>query len=71
MVNNYQTYLDLINSDSDIQNGIIFADALIPPQIIPLNPRHWGAYTAGSAFTSESPTIVDKLTSPLNNIRSA
>lgn len=43
-----------------------FSEALIP-----INPKHWPACTAGSAFNSEMPDLEDKILSPLNNLESA
>ncbi len=39
--------------------------------LIPLNPRRWPAFDAGSAVASESPEIIDKVLNPLDNLRVA
>ena len=44
----------------------MFAQALVP-----INPRHWAAYTAGSAASSDMPDLTSKLTTPFNNLVAA
>lgn len=39
--------------------------------LVPINPRRWPAFGAGSAIVSESPQIVDKVLNPLDNLRVA
>ncbi len=41
----------------------IFAEALVP-----LNPRKWPAFVAGSAMASEMPEFGDKIQTPFNNL---
>jgi len=38
---------------------------------VPINPRRWPAFTAGSSMSSDMPDINDKLQTPLNNLRVA
>lgn len=39
--------------------------------LIPVNPRHWPAFVAGSAMASDMPEFGDKLKTPLENLRVA
>lgn len=39
--------------------------------IVPVNPIHWPSFTAGSAFSSEMPDLVDKIATPINNFQVA
>ena len=48
------------------RSSSIFADALVP-----MNPRRWPAFTAGSSMLSDMPDINDKLQTPFNNLRVA
>ena len=41
----------------------IFAEALVP-----INPRRWPAFAAGSAMASEMPEFGDKIQTPFNNL---
>lgn len=41
----------------------LFAKALVP-----LNPRRWPAFAAGSAMASDIPEFGDKIQTPLNNL---
>lgn len=41
----------------------IFDEALVP-----LNPRRWPAFVAGSTMASEMPEFSDKIQTPLNNL---
>ena len=45
------------------RSSSIFVKALVP-----VNPRRWPAFTAGSAMASDMPDIPDKLKTPLNNL---
>ena len=44
----------------------MFAEGLIP-----LNPRHWSAYWAGSAMSNEMPEFGDKIQTPFVNLQVA
>ena len=48
------------------RSSSIFAEALVP-----INPRRWPAFTAGSSMSSDMPDIKDKLQTPLDNLRVA
>ena len=48
------------------RSSYIFAEALVP-----VNPRRWPAFTAGSVMSDDMPDINDKLQNPLNNLRVA
>ena len=48
------------------RSSSIFAEALVP-----INPRRWPAFTAGSSMSSDMPDIEDKLQTPLDNLRVA
>lgn len=41
----------------------LFAEALVP-----INPRRWAAFDAGSAITSDMPDIGDKIKTLLDNL---
>ena len=47
------------------QSSSIYAEAAA---LVPINPRRWPAFTAGSAANSEMPQLGDKLTTPLDNL---
>lgn len=38
---------------------------------MPINPRRWPAFAAGSSMASEMPDLKDKLQTPLDNLRVA
>lgn len=61
---------DIINSKSEKntakRSSSIFADALVP-----LNPRRWAAFMAGSSMASDMPDTKDKLQTPFDNLRAA
>jgi hypothetical protein len=44
----------------------IFAEALVP-----LNPRRWPAYLAGSAMSGDMPEFSDKVAAPFTNLLTA
>lgn len=46
----------------------LFAKALVPPLIVPINPDKWPAFVAGSAMASNMPELGDKIKTPLNNL---
>ena len=46
------------------RSSSIFAEALVP-----INPRRWPAFAAGSAMASDMPDIPDKLQNSLDNVR--
>ena len=48
------------------RSSSMFAEALVP-----INPRRWPAFTAGSSMASGMPDIKDKLQTPLDNLRVA
>ncbi len=48
------------------RSSSIFAEALVP-----INPRRWASFTAGSCMSSDMPDIADKLQNPLDNLRVA
>lgn len=48
------------------RSSSIFAEALVP-----INPRRWPAFTAGSAMASDMPDVKGKLQNPLDNLRVA
>ncbi len=48
------------------RSSSMFAEALVP-----INPRRWPAFTAGSSMSSDMPDIKDKLQTPLDNLRVA
>jgi len=48
------------------RSSSIFAEALVP-----INPRRWPAFAAGSAMSSDMPDLKDKLQTPLENLRVA
>ena len=41
----------------------MYAEALVP-----INPRRWPAFDAGSAMASDMPDIGDKIKTPLENL---
>ena len=41
----------------------MFAEGLIP-----VNPRRWATFTAGSAMASEMPQFLDKIQTPIDNL---
>jgi hypothetical protein len=48
------------------RSSSMFAEALVP-----VNPRRWPAFAAGSAMASDMPDLKDKLQTPLENLRVA
>ncbi len=48
------------------RSSSMFAEALVP-----INPRRWPAFTAGSAMASDMPDVKGKLQNPLDNLRVA
>jgi len=44
----------------------MFAEALVP-----VNPRRWSSFGAGSAISSDMPEFGDKLKTPFENLRVA
>ena len=48
------------------RSSSIFAEALVP-----INPRRWPAFAAGSLMASDMPDLKDKLQTPLDNLRVA
>jgi hypothetical protein len=48
------------------RSSSMFAEALVP-----INPRRWPAFAAGSDMASDMPDIKDKLQTPLDNLRVA
>lgn len=45
------------------KSSSIFAETLVP-----LNPRRWTAFVAGSSMASDMPDLEDKIKTPLNNL---
>lgn len=53
-----------LENSSSKKSSSIFAEAAT----IPLSPKEWPAFVAGSAVASDMPNIVDKIATPIDNL---
>lgn len=64
----YDEMKEVLESSSKSKDSYSFFPNIYAEALVPINPRRWAAFDAGSAMSSDMADIGDKIKTPLDNL---